>query len=246
VKPGSGGAILLVAPPAPRISCTPPAERQPARQEGARVDRLDTETAGTPCRVILRVFDMSDLIAQRIEGGERGACFFKLRVSHGSFLFVLFFPALSMRPRVAAIGEPRPEPMRSDCAVVPGLMIEGAYRAGISSPREEEPPMDFRRFARARRVPAASFRAWLDANLTDDLRVEETRRTSASRPRPARTLERPPHLAERGCTPAGWIGHFRGRRSTAAAACQFSMQQVIFDEEYFRRRARRSARYGSA
>jgi len=46
------------------------AERQPAARKGA-VDRLDTERQNAVPRH-LRVFDMSDLIAQRIEGEERG------------------------------------------------------------------------------------------------------------------------------------------------------------------------------
>jgi hypothetical protein len=65
------------------------AERQPTARKGA-IDRLDTERQNAVTRR-LRVFDVSDLIAQRIEGGERGHAF-KHRLTGESFLFVLFFP----------------------------------------------------------------------------------------------------------------------------------------------------------
>jgi alkylation response protein AidB-like acyl-CoA dehydrogenase len=76
------------------------------------------------------------------------------------------------------------------------------------------------------------FRAWLDANLTDDLKVEDAQ---DSRVAPDReTLEK--RIAwQKKMYAAGWVGiswpaEYGGRGAGF-------MQQVIFDEEYFRARA---------
>src|SRR6185312_17292252 len=76
------------------------------------------------------------------------------------------------------------------------------------------------------------FRAWLEANLTDDLKVEDA---SDSRVAPDReTLERR-RAWQKKMHAAGWVG-ISWPKEYGGRGAGF-MQQVIFDEEYFRARA---------
>jgi alkylation response protein AidB-like acyl-CoA dehydrogenase len=76
------------------------------------------------------------------------------------------------------------------------------------------------------------FRAWLEANLTDDLKVEDA---SDSRVAPDReTLER--RIAwQKKMHAAGWVG-ISWPKEYGGRGASF-IQQVIFDEEYFRAHA---------
>jgi alkylation response protein AidB-like acyl-CoA dehydrogenase len=76
------------------------------------------------------------------------------------------------------------------------------------------------------------FRAWLDANLTDDLKVEDA---SDSRVAPDReTLEK--RIAwQKKMYAAGWVG-ISWPKEYGGRGASF-IQQVIFDEEYFRAHA---------
>ena len=76
------------------------------------------------------------------------------------------------------------------------------------------------------------FRAWLDANLTDDLKVEDAQ---DSRVAPDReTLEK--RIAwQKKMYAAGWVG-ISWPKEYGGRGANF-MQQVIFDEEYFRAHA---------
>ena len=78
----------------------------------------------------------------------------------------------------------------------------------------------------------AEFRAWLDANLTDDLKVEDA---SDSRVAPDReTLEK--RIAwQKKMYAAGWVG-ISWPKEYGGRGASF-IQQVIFDEEYFRAHA---------
>jgi alkylation response protein AidB-like acyl-CoA dehydrogenase len=71
------------------------------------------------------------------------------------------------------------------------------------------------------------FRAWLDANLTDDLKVEDAQDQRIS-PDPE-TLERRPAWQKK-MHAAGWIG-IAWPKDCGGRGTSF-MQQVIFDEEY--------------
>ena len=74
---------------------------------------------------------------------------------------------------------------------------------------------------------------WLDANLTDDLQGRGRRRTSASSP-DRETLEK--RVAwQKKMHAAGWVG-MSWPKEYGGRGASF-MQQVIFDEEYFRARA---------
>src|SRR5665213_1676257 len=76
------------------------------------------------------------------------------------------------------------------------------------------------------------FRSWLDANLTDDLKVEDA---SDSRVAPDReTLDR--RIAwQKKMYAAGWVG-ISWPKEYGGRGASF-IQQVIFDEEYFRAHA---------
>ncbi|HEX5321549.1 MAG TPA: acyl-CoA dehydrogenase family protein, partial [Stellaceae bacterium] len=76
------------------------------------------------------------------------------------------------------------------------------------------------------------FRAWLEANLTDDLKVEDA---SDSRVAPDReTLEK--RIAwQKKMHAAGWVG-ISWPKEYGGRGASF-IQQVIFDEEYFRAHA---------
>ena len=76
------------------------------------------------------------------------------------------------------------------------------------------------------------FRAWLDANLTDDLKVEDAQDQRVSPDR--ETLERR-RAWQKKMHAAGWIG-IAWPKEYGGRGAGF-MQQVIFDEEYFRARA---------
>ena len=76
------------------------------------------------------------------------------------------------------------------------------------------------------------FRAWLDANLTDDLKVEDAQDQRVSPDR--ETLERR-RAWQKKMHAAGWIG-IAWPKDYGGRGAGF-MQQVIFDEEYFRARA---------
>src|SRR5260221_5287930 len=72
------------------------------------------------------------------------------------------------------------------------------------------------------------FREWLEANLTDDLKVEDAQDQRVSPDR--ETLERR-RAWQKKMHAAGWVGlswpkEYGGRGASL-------MQQVIFDEEYF-------------
>jgi alkylation response protein AidB-like acyl-CoA dehydrogenase len=76
------------------------------------------------------------------------------------------------------------------------------------------------------------FRAWLEANLTDDLKVEDAQDQRVSPDR--ETLERR-RAWQKKMHAAGWIG-IAWPKDYGGRGAGF-MQQVIFDEEYFRARA---------
>jgi alkylation response protein AidB-like acyl-CoA dehydrogenase len=75
-------------------------------------------------------------------------------------------------------------------------------------------------------------RGWLDANLTDDLKVEDAQDQRVSPDR--ETLERR-RTWQKKMHAAGWIG-IAWPKDYGGRGANF-MQQVIFDEEYFRARA---------
>ena len=76
------------------------------------------------------------------------------------------------------------------------------------------------------------FRAWLEANLTDDLKVEDAQDQRVSPDR--ETLEK--RIAwQKKMHAAGWVG-ISWPKEYGGRGASF-MQQVIFDEEYFRARA---------
>src|SRR3954470_11217912 len=76
------------------------------------------------------------------------------------------------------------------------------------------------------------FRAWLEAKLTDDLKVEDAQDQRVSPDR--ETLER--RCAwQKKMRAAGWIA-IAWPKDYGGRSAGF-MQQVIFDEEYFRARA---------
>jgi alkylation response protein AidB-like acyl-CoA dehydrogenase len=78
----------------------------------------------------------------------------------------------------------------------------------------------------------AALRAWLDANLTDDLKVEDAQDQRIAPDRP--TFEK--RIAwQKKMHAAGWVG-ISWPKEYGGRGAGF-MQQVIFDEEYFRARA---------
>src|SRR5205807_734549 len=76
------------------------------------------------------------------------------------------------------------------------------------------------------------FRAWLDANLPDDLKVEDAQEQRVSPDRD--TLEKR-RAWQKKMQAAGWVG-LSWPKEYGGRGASF-MQQVIFDEEYFRARA---------
>jgi len=76
------------------------------------------------------------------------------------------------------------------------------------------------------------FRAWLDTNLPDDLKVEDAQDQRVSPDR--ETLEKR-RAWQKKMHAAGWVG-LSWPKEYGGRGASF-MQQVIFDEEYFRARA---------
>src|SRR5436309_4966476 len=76
------------------------------------------------------------------------------------------------------------------------------------------------------------FRAWLEANLTDDLRVEDAQ---DQRIAPDRDILEKRILWQKKMHAAGWVG-LSWPKEYGGRGASF-MQQVIYDEEYFRARA---------
>src|SRR6195256_5245093 len=76
------------------------------------------------------------------------------------------------------------------------------------------------------------FRAWLDANLTDDLKVEDAQ---DQRIAPDRDVLQKRIAWQKKMHAAGWVG-LSWPKEYGGRGASF-MQQVIFDEEYFRARA---------
>jgi alkylation response protein AidB-like acyl-CoA dehydrogenase len=78
----------------------------------------------------------------------------------------------------------------------------------------------------------AEFRAWLEANLTDDLKVEDAQDQRIS---PDRDILEKRIAWQKRMHAAGWVG-ISWPKEYGGRGASF-MQQVIFDEEYFRARA---------
>src|SRR5829696_8346011 len=76
------------------------------------------------------------------------------------------------------------------------------------------------------------FRAWLEANLTEDLKVEDAQDQRVS---PDREILEKRRTWQKKMHAAGWVG-LSWPKEYGGRGASF-MQQVIFDEEYFRARA---------